>query len=56
MPDEFMKSFLEKVAECVDDVSAALQLLLQYYNVTVAESEFIEEDNNERGKYDGEEK
>lgn len=40
MPDEIMKCFLEQIIECLDGISDALRLVLQYYHVSAAEKEF----------------
>lgn len=41
MPIEIMKYFLEQVIDCCDDFSSALTVVLQYYDITAAEKEFI---------------
>lgn len=40
MPDELLKCFLEQMIESIDGISEALRIILQYYHVTTAESEF----------------
>lgn len=40
MTNELIMSFLEQMIDGLDGISEALRILLQYYHVTTAESEF----------------
>ncbi len=48
MPDEMIKSFLEKIIDITDQVSEACEFLLQYYHVALAEKEFKHTSNKEK--------
>lgn len=56
MSDEVMEIFIEQLIENIDEIKSTLLIVLQHYQVNIAEKEFEQKCECERRKNDYDEK